>query len=96
VIDVRETPDFTSWLAALSDQRARLQIVRRISRVAAETSAMPSRSVARSTSFASTTGRDTGFITPGKAVVILLCGGDRRTQSKDIRKAKEIAETLED
>lgn len=57
---------------------------------------MPSRSVARSTSFASTTGRDTGFITPGKAVVILLCGGDKRTQSKDIRKAKEIAETLED
>ena len=32
----------------------------------------------------------------GKAVVILLCGGDKRTQSKDIRKAKEIAETLED
>ncbi|HEY4985651.1 MAG TPA: type II toxin-antitoxin system RelE/ParE family toxin [Bradyrhizobium sp.] len=32
----------------------------------------------------------------GKAVVILLCGGDKRTQSKDIRKAKDIAETLED
>src|ERR1700730_11152129 len=35
MVDVRETPDFTNWLAALSDQRARLQIVRRISRVAA-------------------------------------------------------------
>src|SRR5882757_1232239 len=35
MIDVRETPDFTNWLAALSDQRARLQIVRRIGRVAA-------------------------------------------------------------
>lgn len=59
---------------------------------------MPSRSVARLTSFASTTGRDTGFTTSGrsKAVVILLCGGDKRTQSKNIRKAKEIAETLED
>jgi probable addiction module antidote protein/putative addiction module killer protein len=34
MVDVRETPDFTNWLAALSDQRARLQIVRRISRVA--------------------------------------------------------------
>jgi putative addiction module killer protein len=32
----------------------------------------------------------------GKVVVILLCGGDKRTQSKDIRKAKDIAETLED
>jgi hypothetical protein len=63
-----------------------------------EISAMPSRSEVRSTSFASTTGPDTGFITQGrgKAVVILLCGGDKRTQSKDIRKAKDIAETLED
>jgi putative component of toxin-antitoxin plasmid stabilization module len=26
----------------------------------------------------------------------LLCGGDKRTQSKDIRKAQEIAEALED
>ena len=32
----------------------------------------------------------------GKAVVILLCGGDKRTQSKDIRKARDIAKTLED
>jgi hypothetical protein len=32
----------------------------------------------------------------GKAVVILLCGDDKRTQSKDIRRAKDIAETLED
>ncbi len=32
----------------------------------------------------------------GKVVVLLLCGGDKRTQSKDIRKAKDIAETLED
>ncbi|WFU62474.1 type II toxin-antitoxin system RelE/ParE family toxin [Bradyrhizobium brasilense] len=28
-------------------------------------------------------------------VVILLCGRDKRNQSKDIRKAKEIAEILE-
>ncbi|KRQ91720.1 hypothetical protein CQ10_37175 [Bradyrhizobium valentinum] len=31
-----------------------------------------------------------------QAVVILLCGGDKRTQSRDIRKAMEIAEKLED
>lgn len=36
------------------------------------------------------------FTRRGKAVVILICGGDKRTQSKDIRKAQEIAETLED
>jgi putative addiction module killer protein len=31
-----------------------------------------------------------------QALVILLCGGDKRTQSRDIRKAMEIAEKLED
>ena len=59
MIEVRETPEFTRWLAALKDQRAVLHIVRRISRL------------------------------------ILLCGGDKRTQSRDIRKATEIAEKLE-
>jgi putative addiction module killer protein len=36
------------------------------------------------------------FTRRGQTVVILLCGGDKRTQSKDIRKAMEIAEALED
>ena len=36
------------------------------------------------------------FTRHGDVVVILLCGGDKRAQSKDIRKAMEIAEALED
>ena len=35
MIEVRETPEFTRWLAALKDRRAVLHIVRRISRLAA-------------------------------------------------------------
>jgi putative addiction module killer protein len=31
------------------------------------------------------------FIQRGKLVVILLCGGDKSTQSKDIQQAKAIA-----
>jgi putative addiction module killer protein len=98
VIDVRETPDFTNWLAALSDQRACLQIVRRISRVAAG-SFGDAKSVGGAVSelrIDHGPGYRVYYTRRGKAVVILLCGGDKRTQSKDIRKAKEIAETLED
>lgn len=34
------------------------------------------------------------FTQRGRAVVILLCGGDKRTQRADIRKAKELVANL--
>ncbi len=98
MIDFRETAGFTKWLAGLNDQRARLQIVRRISRVAAGNFG-DAKSVGGAVSelrIDHGPGYRVYFTRRGKAIVILLCGGDKRTQSKDIRKAQEIAETLED
>ncbi|WP_315835500.1 type II toxin-antitoxin system RelE/ParE family toxin [Bradyrhizobium prioriisuperbiae] len=98
MVDVRETLDFTNWLEALNDQRARLQIVRRISRVAAGNFG-DAKSVGGAVSelrIDHGPGYRVYYARRGKTVVILLCGGDKRTQSKDIRKAKEIAEALED
>jgi len=34
------------------------------------------------------------FVRQGAAVVLLLCGGDKRTQQRDIRRAYELAEKL--
>ncbi len=34
------------------------------------------------------------FVQRGNAVVILLCGGDKRTQNKDIRAAKRMAKEV--
>lgn len=98
MVDVRETPDFTNWLVALNDQRARLQIVRRISRIVAGNFG-DAKSVGGAVSELRVDhgpGYRVYYTRRGKTVVILLCGGDKRTQSKDIRKAKEIAEALED
>ena len=36
------------------------------------------------------------FMRRGGTLVILLCGGDKSTQAKDIKAAKAIAESLED
>ncbi len=36
------------------------------------------------------------FTRRGAAVVILLCGGDKRTQSKDIATAKALAQQLKE
>jgi putative addiction module killer protein len=96
--EVRETPDFSRWLAALKDRRAVLHIVRRISRVAAGNTG-DAKSVGGTVSelrIDHGPGYRVYFTRRGHALVILLCGGDKRTQSRDIRKAVEIAERLED
>jgi putative addiction module killer protein len=97
VIEVRETPEFTRWLADLRDQRAVLHIVRRISRVAAGNTG-DAKSVGGSVSELRIDygpGYRVYFTRRGQTLVILLCGGDKRTQSRDIRKAVEIADKLE-
>jgi putative addiction module killer protein len=36
------------------------------------------------------------FVRRGKIIVVLLCGGDKSTQKKDIKLAKKLAGELED
>lgn len=35
------------------------------------------------------------YVHRGEQVVILLCGGDKRTQQQDIKRAQKLAEILE-
>ncbi|WP_319942011.1 type II toxin-antitoxin system RelE/ParE family toxin [Rhodopseudomonas palustris] len=82
----------------MSDLRARLQIVRRIDRIAAGNfgEAKSVGGAVKELRIDYGPGYRVYYTRRGDTVVILLCGGDKRTQSKDIRKAKEIAEALED
>jgi putative addiction module killer protein len=98
MIDVRETPEFTGWLAALGDDRARLHVVRRISRVAAGNFG-DAKSVGGSVSELRIDygpGYRVYYTRRGNIVVVLLCGGDKRKQQRDIQRAQEIAKLLED
>jgi putative addiction module killer protein len=98
VIEVRETPEFTRWLVALKDRRAVLHIVRRIGRVAAGNFG-DVKSVGGAVAelrIDHGPGYRVYFTRRGSVLVILLCGGDKRTQSRDIEKAAEIAAKLED
>jgi putative addiction module killer protein len=36
------------------------------------------------------------YMQRGEEIIVLLCGGDKSTQDRDIRKAKEIAEDWRD
>jgi putative addiction module killer protein len=36
------------------------------------------------------------FVQRGRVLIILLCGGDKKSQRRDIERAKALAEKLED
>jgi putative addiction module killer protein len=36
------------------------------------------------------------FVQRGAVLIVLLCGGDKRTQDRDIRVAKNMADNLKD
>jgi putative addiction module killer protein len=96
--DVRQTEVFRSWLAALSDKRARAKILVRVERLARGNAGQ----VAPVGSGISELKIDFGpgyrvyFQNRGSAIVLLLCGGDKGTQDKDIARAKALARAYQE
>jgi putative addiction module killer protein len=97
VIAVRQSLVFAEWIAGLRDERARARIADRIIRLESGLSG--------DVKFFEGTGEmriDYGpgyrvyFVRRGDTLVILLCGGDKRSQRRDIKKAKAMAKDLED
>lgn len=97
MIDVRETPVFTRWMAKLRDQKAVANIARRIERMA-NGNPGDSKSVGAGVSEMRIDygpGYRVYYVRRGTTLVVLLCGGDKSTQDKDITRAKELASELE-
>ncbi|WP_426238805.1 type II toxin-antitoxin system RelE/ParE family toxin [Pararhizobium sp. DWP1-1-3] len=95
-MEVRQTAIFRDWLEKLKDARAKTRIAQRVVRLQA--------GLFGDAKFFDGIGElrvDQGpgyrvyFIHRGSVVVILLCGGDTSTQSKDIKRAKAIAGNLD-
>ena len=93
---IKSTDVFDAWIAGLKDQVARAKILGRINR-------------ARLGNFGDTKyfdgigemrvdfgpGYRLYFVKEGNTVYVLLCGGDKSTQSKDIKNAKKILSVLQ-
>jgi len=95
MIEVRQTLVFRNWLASLRDQRARERIAMRLVRLQA--------GLFGDAKFFAGIGElrvDYGpgyrvyFVRRGDVVVILLCGGDKKSQTADIERAKAMAEEI--
>ena len=98
MIEVRECEAFAQWLTELRDRRAVARIAVRIERMRSGNLGQVE-AIGEGVSEAKIDygpGYRLYFKRRGREVVILLCGGDKSTQDADIRRAKQLALTIED
>lgn len=98
-MQVKYTPYFEKWLRSLSDYKAKASILRRIDKIKNEDYFGDYKSVTNAIDIYElrifiSGGIRIYFTMKDKALVILLCGGDKSTQARDIEKAKEILKEL--
>ncbi|RDJ20820.1 type II toxin-antitoxin system RelE/ParE family toxin [Bosea caraganae] len=98
MITIRETKEFSSWLDKLRDERARARIANRIARLGAGNPGdiKPIGEGLSELRVDYGPGYRVYLAQKGSVLIILLCGGDKRTQEADIRKAKELARQYEE
>lgn len=96
MIEVRQTTVFSDWLKGLRDINARARIMVRIRRLEmgnpGDVKALGSGVSELRVDYGP--GYRVYFAQQGKTIVILLCGGDKRTQSADIAKAQQMAKEV--
>ena len=98
MIEIRKTAAFSDWMARLGDHRARARIAARIDRLGLGNpgDVEPVGEGISELRFHYGPGYRVYFVWRGKKLILLLCGGDKSTQAKDIKTAKVLAANLED
>ena len=94
--EIRKTEIFAKWLDGLHDIRARARVLVRIERLAAGNPG-DVKAVGEGVSKLRIDygpGYRVYYKKQGRKVVILLAGGDKRTQAKDIKTALRLAKNL--
>jgi putative addiction module killer protein len=96
MIEVRQTEEYSEWFANLRDIQARARINARIRRLSLGNpgDVKPVGEGVSELRVDYGPGYRVYFLQRGREVVILLAGGDKRTQQKDIQTALELARYL--
>lgn len=94
MIEVVKSETFNRWLKKLRDRRAVVRINARIDRLAFGNpgDVQPIGDGLSELRIDYGPGYRVYFMQQGNVLVLILCGGDKRTQQEDIAKAKRIAE----
>lgn len=96
MIEICETDTYKKWFDSLRDKRAKARIDVRIKRISLGNfgDVEPVGNGVSEIKIDYGGGYRVYFVKQGNIIVILLCGGDKSTQSKDIQKAHELAQRL--
>lgn len=97
MFSVRPLPEFTAWLNSLADKKVRGVVVARIERLTAGLFG-DCKSVGHGVSELRIhlgAGWRIYYTQRGSQLIILLSGGSKRAQSKDIKRAKTLAAALD-
>jgi putative addiction module killer protein len=93
MVEVRQTETFARWLAGLRDGRAQARVIARIRRLSVGNpgDVKPVGGGVSELRIDYGPGYRVYFVQRGQALVILLAGGDKGTQDKDIATARALA-----
>ena len=96
MIEVRKTEVYAKWLDSLRDVRARARVLVRVERLAAGNpgDVRPVGEGVSELRIDYGPGYRVYFKKRGRMIVILLAGGDKRTQSEDVKTALRLARNL--
>lgn len=96
MIEVRQTDEYAKWFKGLLDRQARARINTRIRRLSLGNpgDVRPVGEGVSELRIDYGPGYRVYFVQRGEMLVILLAGGDKRTQNRDIRTALELAREL--
>ena len=96
MIEVRQTDAFAAWFANLRNREARARITVRIRRLSLGNlgDVKPVGSGVSEMRIDYGPGYRVYFVQRGPMLIILLAGGDKRTQERDVKKALELARTV--
>ena len=96
MFEVRQTETFSKWILKLRDVRARARIQARIDRIELGNAGdvKPVGEGVSEMRIDYGPGYRVYFIQKGSELIILLAGGDKRSQSRDIQNALNMAKEL--
>ena len=94
---IRQSEAYETWIAALQDEEARARINVRIRRLSLGNpgDVKPVGEGVSELRIDYGPGYRVYYAQRGKEVIILLCGGDKRSQARDIKQALKLARDLE-